>query len=209
MVSNLGSNLVALGNENKFTVQYESDAYLNDFSNWVCVEWFQQWSLTPNRRGRGEPRKLGWLYTQITIWDKDDLEGPCGCAPRIEVGYSTCDEGEWELGSSFIADAVWENYGLDEYGYCPGKPEGIWNNGGVAWNEKGIEWYFCVPLFCINTLEDLDKRIIDPALKLLSGQSPSQVFNDVPAFRFKLENDLLLPLEPLEIKDPHSTTQPN
>ena len=194
--------MTTLGRENKFSVNSEEDISLNDGSNWICFEWFHQWSITPNRRGRGVPKKLGWLYVQITICDSNGEIGPCGCVPRIEVGYRTVGEDGFTTGSSFTTDG-WAEYGIDKTGYCPSYPVEIWSDGGVPWNRKDVEWFFGVPLFCVNTLEDLDSMLIEPIIKLLKGGVPEAVFEKVPAFCFKIENDQLLPFAPLEISVSH------
>lgn len=61
----------------------------------------------------------------------------------------------------------------------------VWNINGPTY-ENSTGWMFIVPLVKINNQDDIDTQIVEPAIKLISGEGNMIFPDDSIAFNFKL-----------------------
>lgn len=160
---------------------------------WVCTAWLTQWGLKP--KGKGQ-KVRGNLYVQIILWTEDEESVNCEKIPRIEVGYIGCAEDKIvasysEAGSSFTQE-FWKNMFPKADKSSPCWPKSVKTDKGVRWDEEA-NWVFSIPLFSVNSNDDIDRIIIEPAMKLLSGSTPEIAFKDVVTIGFAIgkEGELL------------------
>ena len=159
-------------------------------ADWVRVASLLQWGL---KQKGAKTKYLGNIYVQVLLWDEDDKNSPCGQIPRIEVGYYGYSEEKIDAncmeaaGTSFTQEE-WEDFFPKAKGKYASWPKSVKPCKGVRWDD-GANWVFAVPLFSVNSGSDIDRLIIQPAMKLLSGESPEEAFNDVPIIIYAIGKD--------------------
>lgn len=186
----IGDELKSVGVKLGFNSDPGSPEVDDVAADWVRVATLLQWGL--KHKGK-KTNYTGNIYVQVVLWDEDDENSPCGQIPRIEVGYCGYDSEEkidadyWGAGASFTRE-TWEEFFPKTKGKYACWPKSVKPCKGVRWDD-GANWVFAVPLFSVNSSNDIDSLIIQPAMKLLSGESPEEAFNDVQVIIYAIGKD--------------------
>lgn len=164
----------------------------NAGADWICVESLSQWGL----KKKGNRTTIGNIYVEIVLWTDEGESASCAQIPRVEVGYIGYAKGKifatyCEAGTSFTQES-WERLFPKSAQKYSCWPKSVSPCKGVKWDEDA-NWVFAVPLFSINCNDDIDRLIIEPAMKLLSGSDPEDALSNVPAIVYAIgkEGELL------------------
>lgn len=159
----------------------------NATGDWVCVAWLLQWGLKP--KGKGKKSYIGNLSVQIVMWTEDGFQDPCGCIPRVEIAYMCTDDemnpSYYEAGTWLPRDDNWSDWSVSDERKCLMHSKTQKPRFGAKWDESR-DWIFVVPLFSLNSIQDIDQNIIEPVVKLLGGTATHDALGKVPAIEFTI-----------------------
>lgn len=181
----LNERLKSLGGELGFNADAGDDDVLDSSGDWVRIASMLQWGLKEKRK---KTKYKGHLSVMVVLWSEDGERDPCGKIPRVEVAYVTSEEdlspNYFDAGTWFSPDG-WDNPCVSTDGKCVIEPKSENSRNGSRWDQK-IDWYFAIPLFKLESNDHIDRLIIDPIMKLLSGTAPEDALKNVPAIKFTI-----------------------
>lgn len=181
-----------IGSDLNFNFE-EGDPDVETVGDWIQISKIYQWGLKPKGRGK---IVCGNLSVQVVLWTEEAGSDPCGKVPRVEVGYlgyskddkihaNSCGAGTW-----FTQDWWKEVFPKADEKYT-NWPKSVKPCKGVSWNENA-SWVFAIPLFSVNSNDDIDRLIIEPAMKLLGGATPEIAFKGVTTIGFSIGQEGVL-----------------
>ena len=152
-----------------FVYADKEDQELLDPGEYVCEKYTYTYELIS--KGPGARKPFGYLTFEVVMADEDVS------SVGIDESFVNILYGDevWTIDEFYFPPINtvkrWEEQEEDggEYHYgCSLRYERLWE---FRWDEMGQPWWaFSVPLAVLNSVDDLDKQIVIPVVKLLEGE---------------------------------------